>query len=140
MSYDLMVFRPQAASADRSEFIEWYEHQIQWKEDHNYNDPSICSVAMKNWYTEMTRAFPDVNVPGTDPGDETAAEYSIGKDIIYVAFSLEVAEKAYSWMKSLAAKHEVGFFDVSADNGDILFPDGTGRFIGVEKPGKAKKC
>lgn len=42
----------------------------------------------------------------------------------YVAFSWSMQDKAFNLMKQLAKKHDVGFFDVSADNGDIIMPDG----------------
>lgn len=51
--------------------------------------------------------------------------YCIGRDVIYVAFAWSVADEAYKLMRSLAQKHNVGFFDVSTDNGDIILPDGT---------------
>ena len=59
------------------------------------------------------------------PVSYTHLDYSIGHDIIYAAFSWSVAEEAYEQMLSLAKKHDVGFFDVSGENGDIILPDGT---------------
>ena len=38
-------------------------------------------------------------------------------------------------MKSLAEKHKVGFFDASAEEGDILFPDNTGKNQPIDRPG-----
>ncbi len=52
-------------------------------------------------------------------------DYSIGRDIIYAAFSWAVAEEADEQMRSLAQKHNVGLFEVSADDGEIILPDGT---------------
>lgn len=34
-------------------------------------------------------------------------------------------EEFVSMQNSLAQKHNVGFFDVSGDDGDIILPDGT---------------
>ena len=85
---------------------------------------------------EMKEKFPPMNgeyAPNLDPLDEDEAEdleqhtvdYSIGHEMIYAAFSWSVADEAYELMRSLAQKHKVGFFDVSADDGDIILPDGT---------------
>ncbi len=52
-------------------------------------------------------------------------DYSIGKDVIYAAFAWSTAEEAYDLTQKLAKKHDVGFFDVSGDDGDIILPDGT---------------
>ena len=43
MSYDLMVFDPEAAPVDRHAFMEWYEAQAEWSEDHSYDDPSVST-------------------------------------------------------------------------------------------------
>ena len=53
------------------------------------------------------------------------ADYCIGYDVIYVAFPWSVADEAYEVMRDLAKKHNVGFFDVSGEIGDIILPDGT---------------
>jgi hypothetical protein len=37
-------------------------------------------------------------------------------------------------MKTLAEKHKVGFFDASADEGDILFPDSFGKNKPIDRP------
>ncbi|WP_200912287.1 hypothetical protein [Pedobacter sp. Leaf216] len=57
-----------------------------------------------------------------DEENDFLTDYSVGNDVIYIGFSWTVAEKAYDAALELAEKHEVGFFDVSSDNGDIFFP------------------
>lgn len=57
--------------------------------------------------------------------DNHVIDYSIGKEVIYAAFSWPAAEEAYHLTRKLAKKHEVGFFDVSENDGDIILPDGT---------------
>jgi|GEM_PF-4832129 len=37
-------------------------------------------------------------------------------------------------MKNMAEKHKVGFFDASANDGDILFPDGNGTNLPIDRP------
>ena len=56
--------------------------------------------------------------------DAYVSDYSIGKDVIYAAFSWSLAEEAFETVKKLAMEHGVGFFDVSSNEGEIIFPDG----------------
>jgi GH35 family endo-1,4-beta-xylanase len=130
MSYDLMVFEQSAAPNNRRDFMIWYEQQTEWAEDHGYDDPSVTSAALKNWFMEMKETFPPLN----DTTDEEIknmknvsylTDYSIGREVIYVAFRWSLAGEAYEKMKLLALKHGVGFFDVSSNDCDIIFPDGT---------------
>ena len=136
MSYDLMVFEKTKAPATKKEFMAWYEKQTEWEEEHDYQTIGVSSPALQNWFMEMKEKFPPMNgeyAPNLDPLDEDEAEdmeqhtvdYSIGHEMIYAAFSWSVADEAYELMRSLAQKHKVGFFDVSADDGDIILPDGT---------------
>jgi hypothetical protein len=136
MSYDLTVFRAEAAPRTREEFMAWFHKQAEWSEGHQYDDPAICSLDMQNWYKEMIQTFPALNGPYAvdDTDDENVTDYCAGKDIIYVTFSWSVAEKAYPIMKATAEKHNIGFYDTSADYGDILFPDGNGKNIPIDRP------
>ena len=56
--------------------------------------------------------------------DSHTTDYSIGKEVIYAAFSWSTVEEAYELTRKLAKKHDVGFFDVSENDGDIILPDG----------------
>jgi len=134
MSYDLMVFEKTKAPTTKKEFMAWYEKQCEWSEEHDYQTISVSSPALQNWFMEMKDTFPPMNgdyAPDEDLIDEDdtlerhLTDYSIGREVIYAAFSWSVAEEAYELMRSLAQKHKVGFFDVSADEGDIILPDGT---------------
>ncbi|RUO29571.1 hypothetical protein [Aliidiomarina soli] len=128
MSYDLMVFEPTAAPKERKEFMAWYAHQIKWTEDHGYQNPTVSSPGLQAWLQEMVEHFPAMNGPlaNEDSDDSRVTDYSIGQNVIYSAFSWSVVEEAYPKVRELAIKHSVGFFDVSADNGEIIFPgDGT---------------
>ena len=134
MSYDLMVFEKSKAPTSKKEFILWYEKQVEWSEEHDYKTISVSSPALQNWFMEMKNTFPPMDgeyAPAPDLLDEDenleshTVDYCIGRDVIYVAFAWSVADEAYKLMRSLAQKHNVGFFDVSTDNGDIILPDGT---------------
>jgi hypothetical protein len=134
MSYDLMVFRKEAAQKTRTDFMKWYQDQTEWTEEHSYDDPANTSTELRNWFMEMTQTFPAMNGPFASDDDDNpnVSDYSIGKDVIYVAFAWSLAEQAYTTMLKLAEKHGVGFFDVSSDNGDILFPD-NGKLKAIDK-------
>ncbi|KAA1180612.1 hypothetical protein [Paenibacillus sp. B2(2019)] len=129
MSYDLMAFETSKAPQERAAFMKWYEQQVQWSEDHTYNDPSVLSEALQRFYSELSEQFPNMNVEdeifeameeaGTD---NRLTDYSLGSSVIYAAFAYSVAEEAYTAMRELAIKHKVGFFDVSRNEGDIIFP------------------
>jgi hypothetical protein len=124
MSYDLMVFEASAAPKTRQEFMAWYEAQTEWSEDHSYQDHSVASEALQNWFKEMIEYFPPMNGPlATDDLDNPKiTDHCIGRTVIYSAFPWPEAEEAYSKMRELAIKHSVGFFDVSSENGEILIP------------------
>ena len=123
MSYDLMVFKPEAVPVERETFMNWYRIQTSWKETHGYNNPGVTDIKLQNWFMEMIQHFPAMNGPyANDEENQIKADYTIGENFIYITFPWVVAEKAYSLTKRIALKHNVGFFDVSADEGDIIFP------------------
>lgn len=124
MSYDLMVFEVSVAPKSKSEFMTWYAEQTKWEEGHSYQDHDVTSEALQNWFKEMIRYFPPMNGPlaSDDVDDPKVTDHCIGKDVIYSAFSWSVAEEAHPKMRELAIKHSVGFFDVSENDGEILFP------------------
>nr|WP_225563087.1 hypothetical protein [Rhodanobacter sp. DHG33] len=119
-----MVFEPTAAPRDRGSFMGWYEKQTEWGEGHNYLDPKIASPRLQLWFQEMVQFFPAMNGPFASDSDASeVTDHCIGKDVIYSAFAWSVAEKAHAKMRELAIKHNVGFFDVSAGEGELLFPE-----------------
>lgn len=135
MSYDLMVFESSSAPRERSQFMEWYAEQTKWEEDHSYQDHSVASEALQAWFSEMVVFFPPMNGPlaSDDFDDPRVTDHCIGTSVIYSAFSWGVAEEAHTKMRELAIKHRVGFFDVSATSGEILFPESASG-AGDSKP------
>lgn len=125
MSYDLMVFEPSSAPKNRKEFMEWYAQQTEWEEDHSYQDHEVSTERLQAWFKEMVEYFPPMNGPlaSEDDDDPKVTDHCIGKHVIYSAFAWSVAEEAHTKMRELAVKHSVGFFDVSANNGEIFFPN-----------------
>jgi hypothetical protein len=126
MSYDLMVFETGAAPKEHKGFIEWYFRQTKWSEGHSYNDPGVASARLQAWFSDMILAFPPLNGPLAKeelPDDEgTASDYSIGRQFIYIGFAWSKAEAAYQAVVSLAAKHQLGFFDVSSSEEEVWLP------------------
>ena len=125
MSYDLMVFDKESLPRNRVDFLEWFEHEV---EGENEGEVRSDSPALQAWHQEMLAAFPDIN----DLGDEEIAdgrygEYSSSTGALYVSFAWSQADLAYETVKSLAAKHGVGFFNVSAEEGEIIIPTHEGR-------------
>ena len=115
--------------------MSWYWEQVEWSGEHDYDHPAVSSPALRNWFMEIKNTFPPMNGPYApsdavpdrmeEEEDERVTDYSIGKEVIYAVFAWSVADDAFTVMKALAQKHGVGFFDVSSDDGEILFPDGA---------------
>ena len=132
MSYDLLVFDPANAPRDRALFKEWFDRTAQWSEDHSYDDPRVTTSELQAWYGEIRETFPNMNGPGAPTDDELMtpgvedrlADYSIGRHAIYAGFLWTTAEEAYELTRTLAMRHQIGFYDVSGDEGDgeIYFP------------------
>ena len=70
MSYDLMVFEKNAAPKNRKDFMEWYYNQTEWTEEHSYDDPSVTSNNLRNWFMEIIKKFPQMNGPFAPSDDE----------------------------------------------------------------------
>jgi len=122
-----MVFEPKDAPREKNMFLDWYQLQTRWSEGHSYDDPSKTTVNLSAWYAEICRDFPDMNGSGArdlaDVEDSPRATgYSIGRSVIYADFRWSEADAAYASVRALAVKHGVGFFNVSADDGEIWFP------------------
>jgi hypothetical protein len=129
MSYDLLVFAPDRAPTSANEFLQWWEEQSEWSEDHEYADPGVSTPHLRAWFMEMIRVFPAMNGPFSIeelPEDEASvSDYCVGTSVIYTGFAWSKAEAAYQSVFDLAAKHQLGFFDASGD-GDVWLPDGAG--------------
>ncbi|MFS2028333.1 hypothetical protein ACL58G_19200 [Massilia sp. GER05] len=125
MSFDLMVFAPDAAPAKRPAFLDWYEQQTEWTEDHGYDDPRVATPALQAFYAALAAEFPPAPAGAEDP--ETGTDYTVGKTVIYMSFlDWDRIDAAWEAVHRLAAKHELGFFDVSSDLAEVWLPDRKG--------------
>ena len=121
-----MVFDPATAPREREAFFAWYQGQTEWGEGHGYDDPSNTTPELLAWYQAMRAIYPNMNGPDAAGDDQLdrAADYTIGKQVIYATFPWSLAEKVYPDVRRLAVECQVGFYDVSGDEGDgeIYFP------------------
>jgi hypothetical protein len=133
MSYDLMVFAPEAAPRERAAFLEWFEKESEWSESHSYDDPAVSTPALRAWFLEMIETFPAMNGPFAleDPpeGDALLTDYSVGRSVIYGAFAWSKAELAHDTVFQLAERHGVGFFDASSEKAAAWLPDVSGKLV-----------
>ncbi|HVW73566.1 MAG TPA: hypothetical protein VHC39_08000 [Rhizomicrobium sp.] len=120
----------------------WYEEQTKWQEGHGYNDPNVTTPALHSWFLEMIKTFPALNGPFASEANIDnlkTTDYSIGKTMIYATFAWSEMENARPAMFALAKKHRVGFFDVSANDGEVWLPhkDDYVRVFGTGDSSKA---
>ncbi len=122
-----MVFEPEAAPKQHEEFIAWCTEQTESVEGTADGDPSMTSERLRNWFSEIIATFPPLNGPfaGAElPEDEArATDYEIRKESIYLCFRWSKMAMAYQTVFDLAAKHGVGFFNASSDNGEVWLPE-----------------
>jgi hypothetical protein len=77
------------------------------------------------FFPPLNGAFAEKELP---EDEATAADYSIGKQMIYMSFAWSKAELAYQTTLDLAAKHDLGFFNVSSPGEEVWLP-AEGRLI-----------
>ena len=125
MSYDLMVFEPDAVPRAHGEFLEWCTRQTKWSEDHGYNDPSLTSENLRAWFQEIARIFPPMNETPPEAAEEEASssDYAIGADFIYASFAWSKAESAYMTVARLAEKYRLGLFNASSSGEEVWIPE-----------------
>jgi hypothetical protein len=132
MSYDLMVFQPSAAPAKRPDFLDWYDQHTEWDDDRAYDDPATSAPALQAFYAEMVAVFPPLS-PAQEQEQEqrqehdSGTDYAIAPSLIYMSFlDWDKIDQAHDTVFRLAAKHALGFFDVSSDLGEVWLPDNKG--------------
>ena len=127
MSYDLMVFAADAAPAQRGAFLDWYGEQTDWEEDQAYDNPAVSAPALQAFFAGISAEFPAALVEADQSDDETGTEYTIGPSLIYMSFlDWDKIDHAHEAVFRLAAKHALGFFDVSSDLAEVWLPDRKG--------------
>ena len=126
MSYDLLVFEPAAVPAGSAEFDAWLGDLMRWEGGWDYNDPAICSPALRRWEAAMRRKFWALNGPHASrwgvwlrPND--FADFACTPIAIYVGFGWDRAEIAYATALENAGRYGLGLHDTSG-TGEIHLP------------------
>jgi hypothetical protein len=131
MSYDIAVFATETVDDDG--FEAWFEEQAEWGEDHDYTDPAVTSVALRRFYEALAQEFPPMNGPDADADEDVddprLADYSIGRELLYVAFGWSQARAAQAACLRIAAATGVAVGLVS-DDGRIVRPDVAPEQVG----------
>jgi hypothetical protein len=139
MSYDLLVFDPAIPPPGRDEFLRWFKKLAEWDEDRDYDEPAEASDALRAWFMEMITEFPAMNGSfATDDHDSPKVTgYTICRHAIYTDFRWSEINDAYRATFSLAKKHRLGFFDASADDGQVWLPEGANGYAVIHGSGSS---
>lgn len=124
MSEEWMVFLPSVAPRDRDDFLDWFDAQTEWDEDHAYRDPAVCAPPLKAWFAELSAAFPMLETRRQSPRE---AEYSLGRSMIHVVFSRPLANEAGTLVLAAAERQGLGAFDAGSDEGTLWRPGKSGK-------------
>jgi len=140
MSYDLAVFEPSAPPPNHAGFRAWFKDQTKWGEGHRYDDPKITAAPLREWFLEMIQTYPALNGPYASKNfdDPKVTDYSVGRTMIYAGFPWSQMEGAFEVVFAQAQKHRVGFYDVSADDGQVWLPKND-KYIHVFGTGDSSK-
>ncbi|MBQ3805569.1 MAG: hypothetical protein II844_07170 [Prevotella sp.] len=129
MSYDIMIIDHQPQFKDGKEFYTWYNNVTQWNDTIDYNDYRHTTNSLQQLFLEMKDVVRPLNgefAPSDDEletGEYLEADYSIGKDFIYIALAWTDCEKTSKKAFELAQKYKLAYFDASGDE-ELHFPDG----------------
>lgn len=122
-----MVFAPAAAPSKRAPFIDWYEQQTEWNEGHDYDDPAVSTPALQAFYADLAAEFPPALADADPSTQDAGTDYTVGQSLIYMSFlDWDKIDQAHETVFRLAAKHALGFFDVSSDLAEVWLPDNKG--------------
>ncbi len=124
-----MVFDAKVAPHDRKAFMAWHDKQLELQVTDDCNNPQLPTPALQSWFRDIIEVYRPMNGPlaSGDSDDPKVTDYGLGRAVIYAAFAWSEAKAAHKFVKELAAKHGVGFFDVSSDDGDIWLPTPSGE-------------
>jgi len=130
MSYDVLIFDPAHAPAEREAFLQWWDAHEWSSEPHTHNDPAFTTPNLRAWFLEMIERFPALNGPYASSRDQRTADYSIGYHLIYVAMWFD-KEAAHRRAHELAGKHGLGLFEASSPDGELWLPGRASLCKGV---------
>lgn len=134
MSFDFFVFDPAMAPKTDDGFRAWYEAETREIASESSYDVSVtANKAFRFWYDEMREMFTPFNGPDDIalPEDASQArilrtcEYNFRSHSAYLSFRWGAQDMARAAASTLAREFGLGYFHVSAEHGQAVFPDGT---------------
>lgn len=133
MSYDLMVFEPGAAPEDRHAFIAWFSQVVRLREGHMASEPTCTTPRLRDWYADMSAAFPHVREMPVRPftgtrADDFATDYRFHPQAVFARFEWKVSRRAYHIGMRHARWHQLGFFDASGESASV-YTVANGRLV-----------
>ncbi len=139
MSYDLCVFDPNSVPDSREDFLAWFDKQAEWGEGHSYDDPAVTTPQLQAWFLDMIQTYPALNGPhaSDDYDNPKLSDYCVGRSLIHVGFSWDEVANAHNLVATLAKKHGVGFYDTSADDGEVWVPSVNGDYVCIHGTGNS---
>ena len=141
MSYDLMIFDPAGPPPDRIGFLSWYTDIARSGDGRLVTNPAIAAPALQAWYRDMIKGFPATSGPD-DAGiaamdNDNRAEYRFAPNAVFGAFQWEASRHVQRQAVKLARAHNVGFFDVSGEDGVVWGPSSKGFYQLLHRNGMA---
>jgi hypothetical protein len=134
MSYDLVVFEPGAAPADRNGFLAWYTEaaQLGLGDGRLACNSDATAPILQAWYRDMIKAFPALIGPDApavrEMDDDRIAEYRFGPNAIFASFQWEASRKVQLQALRLARSHGVGLFDACGPTCAVWGPTDKGYY------------
>jgi hypothetical protein len=114
MGYYLMIFDPERVPTKKNEFDNWFQSQMNWKSDYDYNNPSNLNAKLNLFFKDFISKFPPMNGPlavDDENIDDYTTDYSLSSDFIYASFAWSVEIEAYNLAKELSKKFGLGIYD-----------------------------
>lgn len=128
-----MVFEPDAPPEDRHAFIGWFSQVVRLREGHMTTEPTDTTPRLREWYRDMSVAFPHVREMPVRPltgtrVDDFATDYRFHPQAIFARFEWKVSRKAYHIGIRFARLRGLGFFDASGESASA-YTFVNGRFV-----------
>lgn len=146
MSYDICVFNKKKAPKHKADFIKWYEQITEWNSNSCFDDISVASKELQEWYSFMLKHFPAMNGRDAEESQQCyakaralnaddiiddCADYSIDNDLIYVSLGHSQAESAFKLAIGKANELDLGIFDPQ-DGNLLLCEEGEQAHVTVQ--------
>ena len=144
MSFDFMVFDPAIPAKTDEGFREWYEAEVSELAKTSSHDSALArNNAFRLWYAEMREMFTPFNGPDDVPLPDDASqarilrtcEYAFQPHSVFMSFRWGAADMARAAASTLAKQFDLGYYHVSAQYGQAVFPDGTKVWPSGKYPG-----